>query len=88
MATGSSDRAAPESLTDDRAVRSMFDHVTFRYPGRDEDAIADVSFTIDPGETVAVVGRNGAGKSTLIKLVTRLYDPTAGRILPGRAGPA
>ena len=58
-----------------------FDHVTFRYPGRDEDALADVSFTIAPGETVAVVGRNGAGKSTLIKLVTRLYDPTAGRIL-------
>ncbi len=59
----------------------VFDHVTFRYPGRDEDAIADVSFTIGAGETVAVVGRNGAGKSTLIKLVTRLYDPSAGRIL-------
>ena len=59
----------------------VFDHVTFRYPGRDEDAVNDVSFTIAPGETVAVVGRNGAGKSTLIKLVTRLYDPTGGRIL-------
>jgi ATP-binding cassette subfamily B protein len=55
--------------------------VTFRYPGRDEDALADVSFRIAPGETVAVVGRNGAGKSTLIKLITRLYDPTAGAIL-------
>jgi ATP-binding cassette subfamily B protein len=65
------------------AVRGelTFEHVTFRYPGRDEDAVSDVSFTIAPGETVAVVGRNGAGKSTLIKLVTRLYDPTAGRIL-------
>jgi ATP-binding cassette, subfamily B, bacterial len=59
----------------------VFDHVTFRYPGRDEDAVNDVTFTIAPGETVAVVGRNGAGKSTLIKLVTRLYDPTDGRIL-------
>ncbi len=59
----------------------VFDHVTFRYPGREEDALADVSFTIAPGETVAVVGRNGAGKSTLIKLVTRLYDPTSGAIL-------
>nr|MBA2381871.1 ABC transporter ATP-binding protein [Chloroflexota bacterium] len=59
----------------------VFDHVTFRYPGREEDAVSDVSFTIASGETVAVVGRNGAGKSTLIKLVTRLYDPTAGRIL-------
>ena len=59
----------------------VFDHVTFRYPGRDEDALSDVSFRIAPGETVAVVGRNGAGKSTLIKLVTRLYDPTDGAIL-------
>jgi ATP-binding cassette subfamily B protein len=59
----------------------VFEHVTFRYPGREEDALQDVSFTIAPGETVAVVGRNGAGKSTLIKLVTRLYDPTSGRIL-------
>ena len=59
----------------------VFDQVTFRYPGREEDALSDVSFRIAPGETVAVVGRNGAGKSTLIKLVTRLYDPTAGRIL-------
>jgi ATP-binding cassette, subfamily B, bacterial len=65
------------------AVRGelTFDHVTFRYPGREEDALSDVTFTIEPGETVAVVGRNGAGKSTLIKLITRLYDPTDGRIL-------
>jgi ATP-binding cassette, subfamily B, bacterial len=61
-------------------VELAFDHVTFRYPGREEDALAEVSFRIAPGETVAVVGRNGAGKSTLIKLVTRLYDPTAGAI--------
>ncbi|HET7031005.1 MAG TPA: ABC transporter ATP-binding protein [Candidatus Limnocylindrales bacterium] len=59
----------------------VFDAVTFRYPGRDEDALSEVSFRIAPGETIAVVGRNGAGKSTLIKLVTRLYDPTGGRIL-------
>jgi ATP-binding cassette subfamily B protein len=58
----------------------VFDRVTFRYPGREEDALADVSFRIAPGETVAVVGRNGAGKSTLIKLITRLYDPTGGAI--------
>jgi ATP-binding cassette, subfamily B, bacterial len=59
----------------------VFEGVTFRYPGRDGDALTDVSFRIAPGETVAIVGRNGAGKSTLIKLVTRLYDPTSGRIL-------
>jgi ATP-binding cassette subfamily B protein len=76
--TGSKPRVLETGQTRGEIV---FDHVTFRYPGRDEDAIADVSFTIHPGETVAIVGRNGAGKSTLIKLVTRLYDPTAGRIL-------
>ncbi|HET7472756.1 MAG TPA: ABC transporter ATP-binding protein [Candidatus Limnocylindrales bacterium] len=59
----------------------VFEGVTFRYPGRDSDALTDVSFRIAPGETIAIVGRNGAGKSTLIKLVTRLYDPTEGRIL-------
>jgi len=58
-----------------------FDHVTFRYPGTDVLALDDVSFTIAPGETVAIVGRNGAGKSTLIKLLARLYDPNEGRIL-------
>ncbi len=58
-----------------------FDHVSFGYEGVERQALDDVSFTIAPGETVAIVGRNGAGKSTLIKLVGRLYDPTAGRIL-------
>ena len=88
VATERRTAAAAEATTapprlDPATVRGelTFDHVTFRYPGREEDALADVSFTIAPGETVAVVGRNGAGKSTLIKLVTRLYDPSGGRIL-------
>jgi ATP-binding cassette, subfamily B, bacterial len=59
----------------------VFEHVSFGYPGQEGNALTDVSFRIAPGETVAVVGRNGAGKTTLIKLLTRLYDPTAGRIL-------
>src|SRR5205807_9508881 len=59
----------------------VFDHVSFSYPGAPAQALADVSFRIAPGETVAIVGRNGAGKSTLIKLLCRLYDPTEGRIL-------
>ena len=82
-ATSRRTAASAASALDLASVRGqlVFDHVSFRYPGRDEDALSDVSFTIEPGETVAVVGRNGAGKSTLIKLVTRLYDPTAGRIL-------
>jgi ATP-binding cassette subfamily B protein len=58
-----------------------FDKVTFTYPGADEPALKSVSFDINPGETVAVVGKNGAGKSTLFKLLCRLYDPTEGRIL-------
>lgn len=58
-----------------------FRGVTFRYPGRPEPALEDVSFTIAPGEAVALVGRNGAGKSTIVKLLGRLYDPDEGRIL-------
>ena len=58
-----------------------FDHVTFRYPEADHDALTDLSFTVRPGETLAIVGRNGAGKTTLFKLICRLYDPVEGRIL-------
>src|SRR5438309_5745017 len=58
-----------------------FEHVTFAYPGAKENALTDLSFTISPGETIAIVGRNGAGKTTLFKLICRLYDPIAGRIL-------
>ncbi|MGN6698024.1 MAG: ABC transporter ATP-binding protein [Thermomicrobiales bacterium] len=58
-----------------------FRHVSYTYPGRDEPALRDVSFTIEPGETVALVGRNGAGKTTIVKLLTRLYDPDEGQIL-------
>jgi ATP-binding cassette subfamily B protein len=59
----------------------VFDHVTFRYPGTDVNALVDLSFAVAAGETIAIVGRNGAGKSTLIKLLCRLYSPDEGRIL-------
>ena len=58
-----------------------FQHVSFRYPGREDWALRDVNLSIAPGEKLALVGQNGAGKTTLIKLLTRLYDPTEGQIL-------
>jgi ATP-binding cassette, subfamily B, bacterial len=58
-----------------------FNGVGYRYPGQSNWTLADISFSIAPGEVVALVGPNGAGKSTLIKLLTRLYEPTCGSIL-------
>lgn len=59
----------------------VFEHVTFAYPGTDKQVIDDVSFTLHPGEKLALVGRNGAGKTTLVKLMLGLYKPQKGRIL-------
>ncbi len=58
-----------------------FENVSFAYPGTDRMVISNFSTTIETGESVVLVGLNGAGKTTLIKLLTRLYDPTEGRIL-------
>ncbi len=59
-----------------------FEDVSFTYPGKgNTPALADVSFTLKHGQTLALVGENGSGKTTLIKLLTRLYTPTAGRIM-------
>ena len=58
-----------------------FRRVCFAYPAAERSVLHDVSFTIKRGETVAVVGRNGSGKTTIVKLLGRLYDPSAGRIL-------
>ena len=57
------------------------EHVSFRYPGSDRDALRDVSTVLRVGEQVALVGENGSGKTTLVKLLCRLYDPTEGRIM-------
>jgi len=57
-----------------------FEHVSFTYPGSSNPAVEDVSFQLRPGESLALVGENGSGKTTLIKLLTRLYVPSAGRI--------
>lgn len=60
----------------------VFDRVSFRYPSRDEvSVLRNVSFTVTPGQQVALVGPSGAGKSTVASLLLRFYDPTEGRIL-------
>jgi ATP-binding cassette subfamily B protein len=59
----------------------VFEDVGFRYPGSERWAVRHLSFTIRPGERVALVGENGAGKTTLTKLIARLYDPSEGRVL-------
>lgn len=58
-----------------------FEKVSFSYPGTTAKALNNISLQIRPGESLALVGENGSGKTTLIKLLTRLYEPTEGRIL-------
>ena len=61
--------------------RIEFERVSFRYPLTERDVLTDVSFRIERGQALALVGENGAGKTTVVKLLTRLFEPTAGRIL-------
>ncbi len=73
----------PEALPAPRPIRDGFEfsHVSFHYAGSDRNVLDNVSFRFYPGERIALVGENGAGKTTLVKLLSRLYDPTGGRIL-------
>jgi ATP-binding cassette subfamily B protein len=71
------DAVVPERLTD--GIR--FEHVSFAYPGTDRLVLEDVNLHLEPGSVVAIVGENGAGKTTLVKLLSRMYRPTSGRIL-------
>ncbi len=75
--TADADVEVPAQLTD--GIRLA--HVSFSYPGSDRLALDDVSLHLPPGSVVAVVGENGAGKSTLVKLLAKLYEPSAGQIL-------
>ena len=73
----------PGALPVPRPIRLglEFRHVSFRYPDAERDALHDVSFLLEPGSSLALVGENGAGKTTLAKLLARLYEPTSGVIL-------
>lgn len=73
----------PESPVpiDDARGSITFEGVAFRYPGTERAVLESIDFSVEAGQTVAIVGPTGAGKSTLLALLTRLYDPTEGRIL-------
>ncbi len=74
------DPAAPLPAGGERGCVE-FEHVTFSYPGAEEPALRDVSFSARPGEVTAIIGGTGSGKSTLVNLIPRFYDVAAGRIL-------
>jgi ABC-type multidrug transport system fused ATPase/permease subunit len=73
------DRDDARTLSRARGVLE-FERVSFRYPDRPRNAVSEVSFRVEPGETVALVGRSGAGKTTIARLILRFYDPRAGTI--------
>ncbi len=74
------DVAQPLALPEPPRGALTFENVSFAYPMAGLPTLSNVSFTVRPGETVAIVGPSGAGKSTLFALMERFYDPTAGRI--------
>ena len=74
-------RSGTKTEGPDPARGLELEHVSFAYPGASELALENVSLQLRPGQSLAVVGENGSGKTTLIKLITRLYEPTQGRIL-------
>ena len=70
----------PQSLPEDGKGEVTFEHVSFRYPGAEEDVLQDITFTAKPGQTTAFIGSTGCGKSTLVNLIPRFYDVTEGKI--------
>ena len=76
-------RNCPHALPAPRPIHDGFEfqRVAFAYPGSDHAVLNGISFRLHAGEKLALIGENGAGKTTLAKLLARLYDPTAGRIL-------
>ena len=78
--TAIEDRKTPEKLGENGKGEVEFHHVSFRYPGAEEDVLHDISFTAKPGQTTAIIGSTGSGKSTMINLIPRFYDVTEGFI--------
>ena len=74
------DPGQPESFSKTKKGLLTFDHVSFRYPGADENVLHDITFTARPGETTAIIGSTGSGKSTLVNLIPRFYDVSEGSI--------
>jgi ATP-binding cassette, subfamily B, bacterial len=72
--------SAPRAVPRPMRTGIAFEHVSFRYPTGARQVLHDITLTVGPGESVALVGANGSGKTTLIKLLCRLYDPTGGRV--------
>ena len=73
----------PDAMLVPRPIRRGFEfkNVSFSYPGSSKLILDHINFTLEPGERIALVGKNGQGKTTIVKLLTHLYEPTAGQIL-------
>ena len=74
------DPEQPKSFSGEKKGLLVFDHVSFKYPGADENVLHDITFTAKPGETTAIIGSTGSGKSTLVNLIPRFYDVSEGNI--------
>ena len=74
------DPKEPDAFEKEGKGEVSFDHVSFRYPGAEEDVLHDITFTAKPGQTTAFIGSTGSGKSTLVNLIPRFYDVTEGKI--------
>ncbi len=75
------DPAQEAALPDAWRGEVVFDDVSFRYPGAEDDVLQDINFTARPGQMTAIIGGTGSGKSTLLNLIPRMYDVTGGRVL-------
>ncbi|MDO4670139.1 MAG: ABC transporter ATP-binding protein [Aerococcus sp.] len=70
----------PVTKAMDEATTLTFDHVSYQYPGADAPVVSDISFTVNPGETLGIIGGTGSGKTTIANLILRFYDRTEGTI--------